>query len=314
MSRTVLAIDVGGTKIAVAVIDDAGRIVEEVRELTVTEGNDAGKAQLESMLRQVTAGLETAPLAVGMAIPAVLEHGSDRVIWAPNLPGWNDLPLKALLNELCRVPAAVEYDGHASALGEGWLGAARGSSDFVTVAIGTGIGCGVVANGDLVRGLSRVAGAAGWFVLGADDQPWEELAAGPAVQRIAQGLIDDGAETTLTGESKPDAKAVFAAARAGDDVGRDILERIATTVGKGVSNLVSVLNPEIIVLGGSVGTQPELLDTVRRVVDTTAQPYAAAAVKIINSPLGSSSVILGAARAALNLLDKQTKVQTEGAS
>lgn len=314
MSHSVLSIDVGGTKIAVAAIDESGNCLAELREPTVTEGDLAGRAQIERLIKQVTSQLDTPPHAVGMAIPAVLEAGSDRVIWAPNLPGWDDLQLHDLLTDLCQLPVAVEYDGHASALGEGWMGAAQGSSDFVAVAIGTGIGCGIVANGSLLRGHNRVAGAAGWFVLGANDEPWETLAAGPAIQRMAQESIDNGAVTTLAEEANPDAVAVFKAARAGDDVANRILDEIAAAVGKGVSNLVSVLNPELIVLGGSIGAQPELLRTVRALVGDTAQPYAAAAVRILNSPLGSRSVILGAARAALDLLDKQTKTETEGAS
>lgn len=314
MTTTVLSIDVGGTKIAVAAIDETGAVLAEVQEPTIVDGESAGRHQLERLLAQVATGLTPAPSAVGMAIPAVLEQGSDLVIWSPNLPGWNGLRLREILNELCDLPAVVEYDGHASAIGEGWLGGAVGATDFVCVAIGTGIGCGVVANGSLVRGLSRVAGAAGWFLMGANDASWEAMAAGPAIRTMARNKIAEGAVTALSDAPDPDAADVFAAARSGDLVATQILDEVAAIVGRGVSNLVSVLNPDIVVLGGSIGSQPELLPGIRAVIDTTAQPYAAAAVRVVNSPLGSRSVIFGAARSALDLLEKAKTFEKEGAS
>ena len=177
--------------------------------------------------------------------------------------------------------------------GESWLGTARGLRHVAFVAIGTGIGVGILSDGVVVRGAGGVAGAAGWFAL---DPEWKEIygrigcweaeAAGPAVARAGRAT---------------DAQSVVAAARAGDAAAMDVLRRAARYTAMGVANLISALNPEAVVLGGGLmhGAGDLLLHQVRAEVTRWAQPIAAAQCRIELTVLGEDAGLLGAARLAL---------------
>jgi len=183
------------------------------------------------------------------------------VVWAPNLPGWRDVPLGALWRARFRCPVALENDADMAALGEAARGAARGARDFVVLTVGTGIGGGIVLNGALARGTGGVAGAAGWMRAGG--RRLEDAAAGPAWRRGG---------------------------------GR----AAAAALGRAVADLVSLLNPRVVVLGGGVMAGPgrAFLPAIRRAVRRHAQPVAARQVRILASPLGNRAGVLGALAAA----------------
>lgn len=313
--QQVIAIDMGGTKVAAALVDQAGTIRNRMQEPTNLNGPDAGLDQLTQMIRQVMASAApTAPLAVGIGIPAVIEHDTDHIIWAPNLPGWRDVPLRVTLAERLGLPVVVEYDGHTAILGEWWQGAGRGYSNIAGLFVGTGIGGGLILNGQLVRGHNRLAGAAGWFALTTDatrrDDPahsighWESLAAGPGIVRRALARLDQMPPTTLASQRETlTAKDLFDAARQGDPFAVELINETADMLGLGVANIVSLINPEIIILGGSVGSQGDLLlSRVKQVVHNWAQPISAGAVAIVSSQMGADAGLLGAAYAAFDRL------------
>jgi glucokinase len=191
---------------------------------------------------------------------------------------------------------AIDSDRSGYVLGEAWLGAARGLRDVVFVAIGTGIGVGILIDGRVVRGAHGIAGAAGWWALNpefADEYAqtgcWEAESAGPAIARHARTA---------------DAQAAVAAARAGNGVAVATLDRAAAFAGMGIANLVSLLNPEVVVLGGGVvhGAGDLLLDQIRKEAGKWAQPLAMARCRIELTQLGEDAGLLGAARLALDLL------------
>jgi glucokinase len=230
----------------------------------------------------------------------VLENGTDRVIWAPNIPDCRDVDLRGPLGAALGMPVFLEYDGHTAVLGEWWQGAGRGYQNVVFIIIGTGIGGGLILNGRLVRGRDRLAGAAGWFVLTTDPGEaeaarsrghWESLAAGPGIARRAQAA--GGERTGLTAEG------VFAEARAGGVWAQTLVAETARTIGLGVANIVSLVNPDIVILGGGIGTQGDLiLEPVRQVVRDWAQPVSGRGVRVEVSQLGEEAGLLGAAYAA----------------
>lgn len=160
VNRTVLAVDIGGTKIAAAGVTGSRQIVARRREATPVTGPTDLMPRLTAMLAdlQLEAG---SPVAVGIGLPAMLEPNSDRVLWAPNIPGCRDVLLREPLEQALRVPVFLEYDGHTAVLGEWWQGAGRGYQNVVFSIIGTGIGGGMIVNGTLYRGRNRLAGAAG---------------------------------------------------------------------------------------------------------------------------------------------------------
>lgn len=282
----VLAVDFGGTKTTIARVDREGRIHDR-QKVPASRTVDASVAQIE-------AAVGTAP-AIGIIIPGIYTASTGQA-WCPNLWGTGEVPLLARLRERIGVPIGIGSDRAGHVLGEAWLGAARGLQDVVFVAIGTGIGVGILSGGRVVQGAHGIAGAAGWFALDSDWKDdyaamgcWEAESAGPAIARRF---------------AAPDTSAVVRAARAGDSSARWILERAARYSAMGIANLISVLNPEAVVLGGGVmqAAGDLLLDPIRSEVTRWAQPIAAARCRIELTQLGEDAGLLGAAHLALDLI------------
>lgn len=282
---SVLAVDFGGTKTALARVDAAGAITARVK-LPAERTLDESVAQIARALEDDT--------AVGVIVPGIYTP-STGTAWCPNLWGVEEVPLLDRLLQRIRVPVAIDSDRAGYVLGESWLGAARGLRDAAYVSISTGIGVGILANGVVLRGAHGIAGAAGWFALdpvwkdsyGATGC-WEAEAAGPAIaRRMGAG----------------DAAIVVEAARAGDERARAALEHAARYTAMGVANLISVLNPEAIVLGGGVmqGAGDLLIERIRTDAHRWAQPIAASRCRIELTRLGEDAGLLGAARLALAL-------------
>ena len=292
----VLAVDFGGTKTAIARVDADG----------TTLGVQAFPAayRLEDSVAQVAAHLGDAT-AVGIIVPGIYNSASGHA-WCPNLWGADEVPLRAALEEKLSVPVFVDSDRSGYVLGEAWLGAARGLSHVVFVAIGTGIGVGILSHGRVLTGSGGIAGAAGWFALDpewreiyAQTGCWEAEAAGPGVARRA-GLAD-GHQVVL-------------AARTGDLDAIVALERAADYTAMGVANLVSLLNPEAVVLGGGflLGISDLVLDRIKTGITRWAQPIAVSRCRIELSQLGEQAGLLGAARLALDGSDRRNTEETQG--
>lgn len=302
-----LAADVGGTKVAVALVTREGLLLAKTQQPTDPHGPTAVVEQIAAMTGELLVG--GVPVGIGVSVPAVLEHVTDRVIWAPNLTGWDGVDVRSMLSARLGIPAFLEYDGHAAVLGEWWVGAGNGYHNVVSIIIGTGIGGGYIADGRLIQGRDRLAGAVGWFPLQGPDgmEHWEQLSAGPSIAGWAKDLLHEkglGGTTSLLSDNGITAKDVFDAARQGDPLACEVIEQVAQLIGQGISVVVSALNPDVVVLGGSVGQQGDLLiGPVQRAVQRWAQPYSARDVRIVSSTLGEEAGLLGAAYAAFQRLD-----------
>jgi glucokinase len=278
-----LAIDLGGTKLAAAVVDQQGRILEK-RKLPVDR--DHTVAQIAAVARELAAsGFERA----GVVVPGIY-YASTGEAWAPNLWGRDAVPLRSELEKVLPCPVVIDSDRAAYVLGEQSLGAARGCNDVVFLAVGTGIGAGIISGGRLIRGARDIAGAVGWFALTPEWKPiyeqigcFEAHAAGPSLARRG------GANT----------EEVIAAARAGDAGALRMVSDVMVYLSMGIANIVSLLNPEVIVLGGGLMQAGDLfLEPVRREFRRWAQPVAARQVRIELTQLGEDAGLLGAARLA----------------
>lgn len=309
----ILAVDLGGTKVATALISTQGKILSQNEETTCQEGPKAGINQIIRLLRQyLRSGIDTRQVkGIGIGIPAVLNPMDDLVIWAPNLKDWHNIPLRPTLEEQLGIPTFIEYDGHTAVLGEWWQGAGRGYHSIAMVIIGTGIGGGLILDNKLYRGFNRVAGAAGWFALTSDISNysphsssvghWESLASGLAIADQMKELLPDHPNSSLYGKESLTAKDIFDHARNGDSFARDCVENTASIIGIGVANIISLINPEIVILGGSVGRQGDLLEKrIREVVLLCAQPISAKSVVFRSSELGVQAGLYGAAYAVLD--------------
>jgi glucokinase len=280
----VYAVDLGGTKTAVALVDSAGRVLER-RKLLSQHTLDATVDQIAGELR----GRDV--LGAGIIVPGIYNDRTGTA-WAPNLWGRDEVPLREKLSTVLQVPVTIDSDRAGYVLGEQWLGAARGLQDIVFVAVGTGIGVGVISAGRVVRGARGIAGSAGWMAVDprwreeyAQAGSWEWEAAGPAVARRA--AMESG-------------EAVAAAARAGDARALDAIRQTADYLAMGVANLISIFDPEMVVLGGGLMNAADLLlERLRAAVPRWAQPVAAAQTQITLTALGDDAGLLGAARLAL---------------
>ncbi len=283
----VLAVDFGGTKTALARVDEHGSIAGHRRF-------PAARSVAESVALVADAcAAESSVAAVGVIVPGIFAPENGRA-WCPNLWGPDEVQLQQAFEARVKLPVVIDSDRSGYVLGEAWLGAARGLRHVVFVAIGTGIGVGILSEGALVRGAHGIAGAAGWLALDPEWRDvyrdvgcWEAESAGPAIAGRA------GAQ---------DAAAVVSRARAGDRDALDVLLRAARYSAMGIANLISTLNPEVVVLGGGlmIGAGDLLLDPIRTDVLRWAQPIAAARCRIELSHLGDHAGLLGAARLALD--------------
>jgi glucokinase len=289
-------VDVGGTKITAGIADRSGRVLVSTRARTPDEGGavEASIALLRQALREAGASAKRLA-AVGIAVPAVTDAEQRDVVWAPNVPGWQTRtavagPVEAAVG----VPCALHYDGHAWVTGEWWAGAARSARDVALVAVGTGLAGGVILDGRLHRGRLGVAGAIGWWVpdwrLAGGERSrtdgWlESFAAGPAIARAARcATAEEACER----------------ARQGDRRAQVAIAHAAQALGAAVAGLVSLLDPEVVVLAGGVmaGGADLILPRVQEIVRAEAQPQMAEGVRIVVAALGEHAAWLGAARLA----------------
>jgi glucokinase len=289
---SVIAIDLGATKLTTAIVDSDGRVSGRTKRPTERGGLKASVAQIAMSVRESIdrAGISEVRDA-GMIVPGIYSKKTGYA-WAPNLWGRDHVPLLAELRERLALPVVVDSDRAGYVLGEAWLGAARGLKDVIFLAVGTGIGAGILSDGRLVRGASDIAGAVGWFALNpayreiyAQVGCWEAESAGPSLARRLNATS---------------AEEVVAAARTGDASAQSAVVETARYLGMGIANLVSVFNPEMIVLGGGLMQAADLfLRPIQHAMREWAQPVAAQQVRIELTQLAEDAGLLGAARLAL---------------
>ncbi len=285
----VVAVDLGGTKLAAALVDGKGRVSNEMTLAVDTRSSLAPVNQIVEVAHELirAKGGKKNISGIGVAVPGLVRR--EGTVWAPNLKGWRRMPLAQRLKRALGLPVIVESDRNAAVLGEAWCGAARGKSDAIVLMLGTGIGAGILSGGNLVRGAHELSGCAGWMVVtetkGREAQnigQLESLAAGPAIARAA------GARS---------AEDVAESARRGDRASIDIFLEAGRMLGYAVANLVSLFDPEIVVIGGGLAKASDLfLAALRKAVKEQAQPIAASRVRIVTSTLGSHANLLGVAR------------------
>lgn len=308
----VVAVDIGGTKIAVAMLTASGRILLQDRIPTPQAGPDQDMKCIMALIERVIAnsGVEhNTILGIGIGIPAVLEKETDLILWAPNLKDWRNVPLRDTLERHFQMPVSVEYDGHTAVLGEWWLGAGKGYGSLVSVIIGTGVGGGMVLEGRLIKGFNRLAGAVGWFKLDSDGDSesvharelgsWEAHIAGPGLVAGAAALLAKQKNTpSLLRESNDclTPALIYQAARQKDSLALQIVHEEAESIGRGLAAIVSLVNPEVIILGGSIGANSGfLLPVIQETVMKYAQPVSGQSVHIVISDLGTAAGLFGAA-------------------
>lgn len=310
----VLALDIGGTKLAVAVVTPDGQSHAFLSEPTDKHsGPEAVIAHLFDMGRRsiAAAGLG-APLAVGISCGGPLDAGAGVLTGPLHLPGWIDVPIVAMASEAFGAPAVLENDATAAALGEYRYGAARGAQIALYITLSTGVGGGSVIGGHLHRGAAGNGGEFGHLTVHPGGRLCEcgrrgcleAYASGTSIAvRANELLAQSDLPSSLRELDVVRAEDVSRAAAAADPLAREIWDETTALIGQAVTDLVNVFEPNVVVLGGGVtraGSQ--LIDPVRETVLATAMPPAAHAV-ITLAALGDEVCVIGAGALALDLLE-----------
>lgn len=311
--KLILGVDLGGTKIATAIATAQGEILARGRRSTPAQaGPDAVIKSICATIDKTLAARKLEPsqlLGIGIAAAGIIDSGKGKVISSPNLPGWHEVPLRDAIERRFGIPVYLGNDATLAALGEWRFGLKKGIANLIYITASTGIGGGIIAGGKLYTGACGVAGEIGHMTIDVNGPKcncgnigcWETLASGTALAREAVKQIREGAKTSIielvNGDiSKIDAKVVGLAAKQGDKLAQELVSRLGYYFGVGLTNLVNIFNPELILIGGGVAKMGDLLlQPAIKVVKERAFNTPAATVEIKPALLGDDSGLLGAA-------------------
>lgn len=310
----VLGIDLGGTKLALAVFMETGELVSrKVIALEGRKGTEAGKlitGQIIEFLEDADYGIQS----IGISVPGIAYLNTGRV-WAPNIPGWDDYPLHEEVKQVSgNIPVNIDSDRACYILGEQWQGNAQNCRDAIYLAVGTGIGAGILVNGTVLRGANDIAGAVGWMALCKPYQTkyipcgcFEHYASGNGIAKLARENIaaDKAYNGILKGmkASNITASDVFDAYEKKDPIAAQVITGAVKFWGMAAANLVSIFNPEKIIFGGGVfGPAVKLLPEIKEEAAKWAQPVSITQVKIESSALNSDAGVYGAGFLAIQAL------------
>jgi predicted NBD/HSP70 family sugar kinase len=264
----VAAIDLGGSKVAAAIGDLAGAVVAESVVATDPRGGSHLVDQFGTILAALAAeaGVALSDLrVVVLGTPGVRDTATGHIAVAPNVPGIESIDVRNLLEERLGVPVMVENDVNLAALGEQWRGHGRDVANFAFVALGTGIGMGIVANGALVHGTRGAAGEISFLPIGGD--PFDP-------RGFALGTLEDAVGSVAItrryagfgGREDRTVKDLFAAFGEGEASATAAVEETARLIAQAIAAIGAILDPEVVIFGGSIGARPELVDAVRRLL------------------------------------------------
>ncbi|MBM7621210.1 glucokinase [Bacillus tianshenii] len=308
-----IGVDLGGTNIKAMAIDNSGEILHEMLVKTEADrGSEHVISKMKRMIEQFQEMLAFPIKAVGVTVPGVLGEYNSVVELMPNFPDnqWRGIPLKAKLEACTGLPIFLLNDARAATYGEKMFGATQEFRDFIYIAIGTGVGGGIVSNGELLLGSRGVAGEFGHQVVepgglrcGCGNRGClETVASGPAIATsaircIAQGLPTKMRDLVKNDLNKVTTEVVTKAALEGDIAALDILEKAANGLATAIRNSIALLNPEAICFGGGVSESGLLLDLVKNKLseENILFPEALGSVKIVKSKFDYFAGAIGVA-------------------
>ncbi len=315
--RWIVGVDLGGTNVVVGLVPIEGGEVLGLRTLP-TESNRGAKFVVDRIVHMVNEAIaevaeahgttRAAVAGVGIGSPGPLNRKTGTVINTPNL-GWRNFPLRDLISNSVKLPCTLDNDANCATYGEWWLGAGRGTHSLVGFTLGTGIGGGIVLNGEIYHGCSDVAGEIGHMTIDSNGRKCkcgnygclEQYASGPAIALRAVEGIEAGAESLL--EEMVDgnlddvtAATVYEAAVLGDPYATEVMKDTAKFLGSGVASIINILNPQMVVIAGGVTRAGDhlfvpLIAEVRRRAFRSAQECC----RIVPAELPGTAGVVGAA-------------------
>ena len=315
--RWIAGLDIGGTNMVVGLVPFGGGEPLGVRKLLTlpqSGGEEvvrrAAEAVEEAMVEvfRTEGGKRDEVAGIGIGAPGPLNRKTGVLLEAPNL-GWTDFPLRDLVSDVLGLPAAVDNDANCATYGEWWMGAGRGATTLVGLTLGTGIGGGLVVNGEIHHGVSDAAGEFGHMTIDSTGRKCkcgnygclEAYASGPNIAARAVEGIESGVESVLSelvnGDlGKITAATVYEGVVGGDPYAHEVMKETAKFLGVGVANLINTLNPDIIVIAGGVTRAGDhLFVPLRKEVRRRAFRSAVDACQIVPAALPETAGVMGAA-------------------
>ena len=304
-----VGVDLGGTAIKVGICNEEGQLLQTYEGPTETaKGVDTVINNIEKYVRLI---VKESPYSwdqlagVGAGVAGFTNIREGIIILAPNV-GFKDVPIRALLEERLGKPVKIDNDANVAALGEAWSGAGRGVDNCVCYTLGTGVGGGIIINGKIYQGFAGMAGELGHITVVPDLEAiqcgcskmgcLETVSSATGIIRMAKDAVQRGDRTSLALADDITAKEVFDAAKSGDEVALRIVNRAAYYLGKSMSMVAAVLNPEVFIIGGGVSKAGDFLfDEIRSVFSKLAPEPLQRGVRIVPAELGNNAGVVGAA-------------------
>ncbi len=306
----VFAADLGGTHLRSATVSEDGQIHFRHKQTTPRgeNANEIVNAIVQAARECGTSEIATGQTvrAISVVVPGTVNVAEGIVVKAPNVSSLDGFPLAAALTNELNLPAIVENDANAAAVGEMWQGAGRGRTALVCVTLGTGVGGGIILDGKLWRGVNGSAAEIGHMCV----DPFGGVACGCGSRGCLEVYASATAIVRMTREARPrypdsvlpasvelTSEAIYRAGVAGDELALEVFRRMGVYLGIGLANLINILNPEMIIIGGGVANGWSLFEKhVSHEVAERAFPIPAAQVKIVPAECGDDAGLLGAAR------------------
>jgi glucokinase len=310
MKEIVLACDLGGTNLRMAAIDNAGEVLYRARRSTPkSDRADDIVAALVDAAGECRDAVGGDILALAAALPATVSVERGMLLKSPNVPCLDGFRIVAALESETGIPTVIENDANAAAVGENWIGASRGYATSVMVTLGTGVGGGIIINGGVLRGIDGTAGEIGHICVEPFGAPCgcgsrgcvEQYASASAIVRLATEKLAQYPKSRLASQQRLTAVEIFEAGVDGDELALEVFRIMGFYLGIALVDLVNVLNPEVIVIGGGAAAGWNLfIGHVEDQIKTRAFLEPAQRAKLVPAELGDDAGMLGAARVAFD--------------
>ena len=292
------ALDLGGTKLSVAICDLRGNVVAETMVPTEARGGRHVVDQIVTEIEGLVVGIGATGRRLRLVVlgtPGVFHPETTHIVAAPNIPGLDQIDVPTLLEQRLGAPVLIENDVNLAARGEQWRGHGAGLRNFVFIALGTGVGMGIVANGQLVRGARGAAGEIGYLPIGGDPYDARGFQLGTLEHAIGSAAMSDR-YAGYGGAPGTSVRAIFDALATGDSAAVATIEETARLIAPAIAAVSATLDPEMVIVGGSIGIRSELLDPIRRFL-VRCSPFP---VRIEPSVLGGRAALVGAIKTAID--------------
>ncbi|HXH69641.1 MAG TPA: ROK family protein [Pyrinomonadaceae bacterium] len=310
MNKVVLACDLGGTNFRLAAVTTEGEVIYRIKRDTPKSD------QVDKILQTITECINECHNSlkdrfeikiVAAAVPAAVDAKRGIILKAPNIPCLDGFRFAETLSVTSKIPVILENDANAAAAGENWLGASKGFENSICITLGTGVGGGIIIDGKILRGADGTAGEIGHICVEPFGVPCgcgsrgcvEQYASATAIVRLASELGKEFPNSSLLNNPDISGQEIYQAGKRGDELALEIFRQQGFYLGIAIANLINVLNPEVIVIGGGAAGGwdlfvPSLLDEVEK----RAYREPVERVKIVRAQCGDDAGILGVARLA----------------